>query len=78
VIDGETGIVVERDDVDGLVAALGRLRDGALRATLGAAGRDRAREHYTVEHMARAFERLWARVVAAPRTPRLRPPAPRP
>jgi glycosyltransferase involved in cell wall biosynthesis len=78
VIDGETGIVVERDDVDGLIAALGRLRDGALRAKLGAAGRDRAREHYTVEHMARAYERLWAEVVAAQRTSRLRPPAPRP
>ena len=36
-VDGETGIVVERDDVDGLIAALGRLRDGALRAKLGAA-----------------------------------------
>ena len=78
VVDEETGIVVERDDVDGLVAALGRLRDSALRAKLGAAGRDRARERYTVEHMARAYERLWAQVVAVPRAPRLRPPAPRP
>ena len=34
--------------------------------------------YYTVEQMARAYERLWARVVAAPRTPRLRPPAPHP
>ena len=78
VVDGETGIVVERDDVDGLVAALGRLRDSTLRTKLGAAGRVRARECYTVEQMARAYERLWAQVVAAPRTPRLRPPAPCP
>ena len=42
----------------------------------GRAGR--ALASYTVEHMARAYERLWAQVVAAPRTPRLRPPAPRP
>jgi glycosyltransferase involved in cell wall biosynthesis len=78
VVDGETGLVVERDDVDGLVAALGRLRDGGLRERFGAAGRTRARERYTVEHMARAYEELWEHVVAAPRTPRLRPPAPRP
>jgi glycosyltransferase involved in cell wall biosynthesis len=79
VADGRTGLVVERDDVDGLTAALARLRDDAgLRARLGAAGRERARARYTVEHMARAYERLWARVVATPRTPRLRPPAPRP
>jgi glycosyltransferase involved in cell wall biosynthesis len=78
VVDGETGIVVERDDVDGLVAALDRLRDDALRAKLGAAGRNRARQRYTVEHMARAYEKLWERVVGAPCTPRLRPPTPRP
>ena len=78
VVDGETGSVVERDDVDGLVVALERLRDGGLREKLGAAGRQRARERYTVDHMARAYERLWARVLAAPRTARVRPPAPRP
>lgn len=78
VVDGTTGLVVEPDDVDGLVAALRQLRDDQLRAKLGVAGRQRARERYTVEHMARAYERLWARVVAAPRRSRLRPPAPRP
>ena len=78
VVDGETGSVVERDDVDGLVVALERLRDGGLREKLGAAGRQRAQERYTVDHMARAYERLWEQVLAAPRTPRVRPPAPRP
>jgi glycosyltransferase involved in cell wall biosynthesis len=79
VADGRTGLVVERDDVDGLVDALARLRDdAALRAKFGDAGRERARASYTVEHMARAYERLWTQVCAAPRTPRLRPPAPRP
>jgi glycosyltransferase involved in cell wall biosynthesis len=78
VADAETGMVVERDDVDGLVAALDRLRDGGLREKLGAAGRQRARERYTVGHMARAYEQLWERVRTTPRTPRLRPPAPRP
>jgi glycosyltransferase involved in cell wall biosynthesis len=76
---GDTGLLVERDDVDGLAAALARLRDdAALRERLGAAGRERARRHYTVEHMARAYERLWEQVCAGPRRPRLRPPPPRP
>jgi glycosyltransferase involved in cell wall biosynthesis len=79
VADGRTGLLLERDDVDGLVGALLRLRDDAgLRERLGTAGRARALASYTVEQMARAYEQLWARIVAAPRTPRLRPPAPRP
>jgi glycosyltransferase involved in cell wall biosynthesis len=79
VADGRTGVVVERDDVDALVATLATLRDdAAARARYGAAGRARALASYTVDHMSRAYERLWARVVAAPRTPRLRPPPPRP
>jgi glycosyltransferase involved in cell wall biosynthesis len=79
VADDRTGLLVERDDVDGLVAALARLRDdGRLRARFGAAGRERARTSYTVEHMARAYEELWTAVRAAPRRPRLRPPSPRP
>jgi glycosyltransferase involved in cell wall biosynthesis len=79
VADGRTGLVLERDDVDGLVDALTRLRDDpALRSRFGAAGRERALEEYTVDRMARAYERLWAQVCAAPRTPRLLPRAPRP
>jgi glycosyltransferase involved in cell wall biosynthesis len=79
VADGCTGLLVERDDVDGVVAALARLRDDpALRERFGDAGRRRALASYTVGHMARAYERLWAQVVCGRRTPRLRPPAPRP
>jgi glycosyltransferase involved in cell wall biosynthesis len=79
VADGLTGAVVERDDVDGLVAALATFRDDAgLRARYGDAGRERALASYTVDHMARAYERLWSQVVAAPRRSRLRPPPPRP
>jgi glycosyltransferase involved in cell wall biosynthesis len=76
---GRTGVVVDRDDVDGLVDALVALRDDpGRRARFGAAGRERARASFTVEHIARAYERLWAQVRATPRTSRLRPPAPRP
>jgi glycosyltransferase involved in cell wall biosynthesis len=42
VIHGETGLLVERGDREGLAAALGALlSDGALRERLGAAGRSR-------------------------------------
>jgi glycosyltransferase involved in cell wall biosynthesis len=79
VADGHTGLLLERDDLDGLAAALEHLRDdAALRARLGTAGRKRALAAYTVEHMAAAYQRLWEQVVTAPRAPRLRPPAPRP
>ena len=40
VLDGKTGLLVERRDPDGLAAAiLSLLRDDALRSALGAAGR---------------------------------------
>jgi len=74
-----TGLLLERDDLDSLVVALKRLRDdAALRVRLGTAGRKRAPAAYTVEHMAAAYQRLWEQAVTAPRTPRLRPPSPRP
>lgn len=79
VADGRTGLLVERDDLDGLVDALARLRDdAALRSRCGVAGRRRALASYTVEHMATAYQRLWERLLATPRTARVRPPAPRP
>jgi glycogen synthase len=45
VIDGETGLIVEKDDVDGLSAALRKLADdAALRHRLAAAGKARAQQ----------------------------------
>lgn len=79
VADGSSGLVVERDDLDGLVDALARLRDDApLRSRFGVAGRKRALASFTVEQMATAYQELWERLLASPRTSRLRPPAPRP
>ena len=78
VVDGETGIVVERDDVDGLIAALGRLRDSTLRTKLGAAGRDRAREHYTVEHHGAGVRAVVGPGRGGTAHPAPAPPAPRP
>jgi glycosyltransferase involved in cell wall biosynthesis len=48
VVDGETGLVVPRRDPQALREALERLlADGDLRRRLGAAGRERAREHFS-------------------------------
>lgn len=78
VTDGETGLLVDKDDVEGLAAALRRLRDDpALRVRLGWRGREVAIARFTVEHMAANYERLWQEVVVAPQTPRLRVPRPR-
>lgn len=78
VTDGETGILVDKDDVDGLAAALRRLRDDPdLRVRLGQRGREVAVAHFTVEHMSTSYERLWHKVLVAPQAPRLRVPRPR-
>jgi glycosyltransferase involved in cell wall biosynthesis len=51
--DGETGIVVDPTDVDAVSAAIeSLLRDDALRATMGAAGRLAAETHYNWERVA--------------------------
>jgi glycosyltransferase involved in cell wall biosynthesis len=53
VADGETGIVVEPGDVDGVARALaGLLRDEERRRALGAAGLRRARAEFSVARMA--------------------------
>lgn len=78
VIDGETGLLIEKDDVAGLAAALRRLRDDpALRARLGYRSREVAVAHFTVEHMAKSYERLWHQAISTPQVPRLRVPRPR-
>lgn len=78
VIDGETGLMVDKDDVDGLAAALCRLRDDPeLRICLGNYGREVAIARFTVEHMIEGYERLWQEVVTALQVPRLHVPRPR-
>ena len=69
---GETGMRADKEDVDGLVAALRRLR-----VRLGRRGREVAIARFTVEHMVNRYERLWHEVVTAPQVPRLRVPRPR-
>lgn len=71
--DGETGLLVEPDDVEGLTRALVRLRDyPSLRQKLGEKARAVAERKHTAEHMAKAYLDLWSNLIACPPTPRLR------
>jgi len=56
IIDGQTGILVAPLDIDGLTAALdGLLGDGARRAAMGTAGRERALETFNPAIAGEAF-----------------------
>lgn len=59
--DGVTGLLVEPGDGDGLVRALERLhRDPELRARMGRAGRERARQHFDWERIASELAAAYA------------------
>jgi glycosyltransferase involved in cell wall biosynthesis len=63
--DDVTGLLVESGDSAALTVALRRLiEDGELRARLAAAGRVKARERFSWDHVAAATERQLA--AAAP------------
>jgi glycosyltransferase involved in cell wall biosynthesis len=69
----ETGLLIEKDDVAGLVAALHHLRDRpTLRYALGQNARAIALRHFTAEAMAVQYENLWRSLLLTPRVPRLR------
>ena len=60
VVDGETGILVERGDSEGLAEAIGKLlSDPNLRARMGAAGRKRVQQHFTWEKTVARLEELY-------------------
>jgi rhamnosyl/mannosyltransferase len=61
---GQTGLVVPPRQPEALAAALNELlADPARRAALGAAGRERVRQHFTQAQMLGAIEALYARVL---------------
>jgi glycosyltransferase involved in cell wall biosynthesis len=63
VVDGETGLLVPPRDVTALRAALERLLgDAALRARLGAAARERARERFSWDVVTAATVDLYEQV----------------
>jgi glycosyltransferase involved in cell wall biosynthesis len=77
VLHHETGLLIEKDDVMGLVTALRHLKDDvALRDRMGQRGRAIAVEHFTAAQMAERYEQVWQKVVAMPRSPRLYVPRP--
>jgi glycosyltransferase involved in cell wall biosynthesis len=70
--DGEAGLLVEPDDVEGLTRALARLRDyPSLRQKLGEKARAVAERKHTAERTAKAYLDLWNDLIACPPTPRL-------
>lgn len=78
VIDGETGFLVNKNDVEGLAAALRCLRDNAqLRRRFGWQGRAIAKASLTVEHMSISYQRLWYKIVSQPQVSRLFVPRPK-
>jgi glycosyltransferase involved in cell wall biosynthesis len=65
VIDGRTGVLVERADTVALAEAIVRLSgDEAARAAMGQAGRERVTRQYPLAAMVAAHERLYLEVAA--------------
>ncbi len=68
IVDGETGLLVERGNVPALANALiTLLQDSALRARMGDAGRRRAAEVFTPQGMADSMLRVYQEVVGRSR-----------
>ena len=66
-VDGETGVLVEPRDHGAMAASLIRLlKDDAARKKFGAAARERARQHFTVERMVRETAGVYERLLLAP------------
>jgi glycosyltransferase involved in cell wall biosynthesis len=64
VVDGETGLLVEPEDVDGLAAALRRLLEQAeLRRRLGEGGRRRVEQVFLPERMVSAYVDVYREVL---------------
>ena len=67
VVHEATGLVVPAGDAEGLRDSLARLaRDADERARMGDAGRRRALELFTVEQMAKGYEKLYENVLGDP------------
>ena len=73
VIDGITGWLIEKNDVNGLAKALKRSRDDVdLRLQMGQQARQMALANFTVEAMTKQYEQLWEKLRMKARSPRLR------
>jgi len=74
----ETGLLIEKDDVDSLAAALRYLRDRpTLRHQLGENARAIALQHFTAQAMTAQYEELWESLLVKPRASRWQVPQPK-
>jgi glycosyltransferase involved in cell wall biosynthesis len=72
VVDGETGILVDRGDSEALAAAISKLlADPHLRQSMGAAGRQRVKQLFTWDQSVARLEQLYGTILerAAPAAP---------
>jgi glycosyltransferase involved in cell wall biosynthesis len=75
VMDGQTGLLVEKNDVAGLAQALRWCRDQPeQRQALGQNARAMATAHFTVNAMTSSYEMLWRSLLTRPQVPRFRVP----
>jgi len=65
--DGVTGLLVDPLRIDDIANALDRMADPALRATMGAAARERFERRYTLEAQAARMESLYRSLVRGTR-----------
>ena len=64
--DGETGLLVDADDSDGLAQAIARLLERPQAARrMGEAARERARDKFSWDGFANAYDELYRRLVAS-------------
>ena len=69
VVHGETGILIESRDVDGLTQAIARLlSDRALRKYMGLLGTARLEEHFSAQRMVDETAKVYASVLAKRRS----------
>jgi glycosyltransferase involved in cell wall biosynthesis len=77
IVEGRTGLLVAPADASGLAAAIdGLLEDRELRASMGAAGRQRVLDRFTLEQMVDRTERLYREIIGANARSRGRPAVP--
>ncbi|MCZ6538907.1 MAG: glycosyltransferase [Chloroflexi bacterium] len=64
IVDGETGILVPATDIDAMASALAKLvGDSTLQSRLGTAGRQRARQNYSVDNYVARLDGLYRQLL---------------
>jgi glycosyltransferase involved in cell wall biosynthesis len=66
VVEGETGLLVPMNDADALAEAILRLLRAPEQAKeMGAKGRRRVQERFTIERTTRRMEEVYAQIISA-------------